>query len=99
MFYDLLEEYKYLSVGDIVKIKNRFIPPCAKGITPVSSEFVNYILQEENKFTITNLKLFTISNFIYITVFEVMGVLEFMQVTPIITEGKIRIFNWNDKRI
>lgn len=97
MFYDTLEEYKSLSVGDIVKIKRKFIPPCAKGITPVPSDFVNYILEEENKFTVTNLKL--LSSFVYVSVFEVMGVLEFIQITPIITEGKVRIFNWNDKRI
>ena len=58
MLYEFLETYKRIKVGGKVKIYNRCLPPnhILYGIVPVHSDFVEYIVNNENLFTVRTIQ-------------------------------------------
>ena len=87
---NFLERYKRIRVGGTVRIKNQYLPPnhIVYGVTPVHSDFVNYILKNENEFTITTIQEYF--DDVLICVFELKHILEYHQVATI----SKRVLNW-----
>jgi len=75
-----------ISVGDEVRIRSAFIPPCPAGTSPVHSRFVKHIRQHGNRFTVTR-----VDGSGLIHVFEVGILLETRQVER--ASGKFLVVN------
>lgn len=73
--------------GDEIRIRSIFIPPCVAGVKPVHSKFVEYIRQNENRFTITQVGKVPGM----LSVFEVSLLLEERQVEKV--GGKFFVVN------
>jgi len=91
---DEIKEYRNLNIGDLVRIKDRFIPPVLEGLKPVSMEIVKYIRDNGNIFTICRILPYKSPIF---KLYEVMSVVDYRHLSPFRQNGSIRIFNW--KRI
>lgn len=93
MPFDFLDRYKKIKVGGLVRIKNKYLPPnhILFGVVPVHSDFVDYILKNENLFTIINIQEYY--DDVLISVFELKHVLEYNQVSPF----SRRVLNWRRK--
>ena len=89
MIYEFVEEFKDISIGDTVKVIRDCIPPCASGVIPVSSNFVQYIRLLANRFTVRTIQ--EINNSAMIGVDEVKGALEYSQIK--LYTGSIRMIN------
>jgi hypothetical protein len=91
---NFLERYKRIRVGGIVRIKNQCLPPnhILHGVTPVHSDFVDYIVKNENEFTIIAIQEYF--NNVLISIFELKHVLEYYQIATI----SKRVLNWHKGR-
>jgi hypothetical protein len=94
VLYDFLESYKRVKVGGNIKIIGRYLPPnhILYGIIPVHSDFVEYIIKNENKFTVRTIQECSIDDVI-ISVYELQHILDYNQIEVI----SKRVLNWHRK--
>ncbi len=98
MLYEFVDEFKKIKIGEKVKIKNRCL--CSKSqVHPssVSKNYVRWIFQmyidlNSNKFTVKDIQDIGEDNAM-ITVHEVEGSLEYLQVEPFLFKGTVRVLN------
>ena len=58
MSFNFLNRHKRIRVGGIVRVKDQYLPPnhILYGVRPVHSDFTEYIIKNENAFTITTIQ-------------------------------------------
>ena len=79
LIYEFVDDFKWMEVGEKIKIKQRHIPPCYYKVVPVPSAFVRYIKKHDNCFTVRTIQVID-DDSAMIGVDEVQGALEFYQV-------------------
>ena len=90
MIYEFVDVFRNIKIGDKIKIKASYIPPCKNGLVPISSDFVQYIRLVMNCFTIKDIQEIDDDNAI-IRVNEVGGILEYLQIQ--VYNSRKRIIN------
>ena len=88
MIYEFVESFDWLEVGDRVRIKSRYIPPCASKIVPVHKNFINYIRNNGNCFIVRSIQQIDEDNAM-IGVDEVSLALEIYQIEKISNSRKV----------
>jgi hypothetical protein len=83
MNYEDLNSYKRLDLGDVVRIRDKYLPPnCSSlGIAPVPSPFLDYVKDNGNEFTIRSIGKF--DDDIFFEFWELHGVLYYGQIEPL----------------
>lgn len=86
----MLSRFRNLSVGDMIRIRSCFLPPCSPGRAVVHSNFVSYVQDVENRFTV--IRILAYGDEPLIAVFEASPLLEYRQVERILT-GSFLVVN------
>jgi len=81
----MLDRFRNLSVGDGIRIRSCFLPPCQPGRRIVHSNFISYVRDVENRFTI--IRILDYGDDPLIAVFETSPLLEYGQIERILTGG------------
>lgn len=92
--FENIEKYKGVSVGDLVMVRGKHLPPCDLGVKVVHSKIIEYIRLIENKFTITRMRMLG-HDLVIVNVFEVSPLLDFGQIISLSLK-KIKILNRSD---
>lgn len=95
MLFEFLERYKKIRVGGKIRIKGKYLPPnhILYGIIPVHHEFVDYIIENENIFTVRTIQKCGEDD-VMISIYEMRHILEYDQIAVF----SKRVLNWNKKR-
>ena len=81
-----IARFRHLGKGDFIKIRECFVPPCPSGKLPVHSEFLSYMEDHGNRFTIR--RIYAGGTFVLVAVFEAWPLLETFQIEKILSGRK-----------
>lgn len=88
MIYEFVDTLNGISVGDRVRIKGRYVPPCAYKVVPAPNVFLKYIKKNNNCFIVRTIQQVDDDNAM-VGVEEIQGAIEIYQIEKIFGSKKI----------
>ena len=88
MPYEFVEIFKNIKIGDLVRIKSSCIPPCPSHVVPAPPNFLEFILQHGNCFTIRMIQEID-DDSAMIGVEETNGIIEYPQIERYYTSKRV----------